>query len=103
MTRQDEKCECLATCGADVTGIDFSPRPITYAKKAAARKRLNIRYLHHDYLEFDTDEQFDLVLMIMCDFCALSPVQRKGPLRKFHRMLTTMSIPFRPSSSGRRR
>ena len=80
--------ERLARSGADVTGIDFSPRSIAYAKEVAARERLNIRYLHQDYLEFDTDEQFDLVLMIMCDFCALSPVQRKGLLRNFHRMLT---------------
>lgn len=40
-----------------------------------------------DYLEFETGDRFDLVLMIMCDFCALSPEQRNGLLRKFHRNL----------------
>jgi len=40
-----------------------------------------------NYLEFETEDRFDLVLMIMCDFCALSPTQRKGILSKFHRIL----------------
>ncbi|HQC18592.1 MAG TPA: class I SAM-dependent methyltransferase, partial [Smithella sp.] len=39
------------------------------------------------YLDFETDERFDLILMIMCDFCALSPAQRKTMLAKFHRLL----------------
>jgi 2-polyprenyl-3-methyl-5-hydroxy-6-metoxy-1,4-benzoquinol methylase len=77
----------LAKCGANVTGIDFSERSIIYAKKVAAREQLNISYVKQNYLEFETDDRFDLVLMIMCDFCALSPEQRKGLLRKFHRNL----------------
>lgn len=77
----------LAKRGANVTGIDFSRRSIEYAKEAAAREQLNISYVKQNYLEFETDERFDLVLMIMCDFCALSPTQRKGILSKFHRFL----------------
>jgi len=77
----------LAKIGANVTGIDFSKRSIEYAKDVAAREQLNIRYMHQNYLEFQTEERFDLVLMIMCDFCALSPIQRKGLLRKFHETL----------------
>ena len=38
-------------------------------------------------MEFETDDRFDLVLMIMCDFCALSLTQRKGLLGKFHKIL----------------
>jgi SAM-dependent methyltransferase len=48
---------------------------------------LNISYAHQNYLEFETEDRFDLVLMIMCDFCALSPTQRKGLLHKFHEIL----------------
>jgi SAM-dependent methyltransferase len=70
-----------------VTGIDFSERSIKYAKKVAAREQLNISYVKQNYLEFETGDRFDLVLMIMCDFCALSPEQRKRLLRKFHRNL----------------
>ena len=77
----------LAKHGATVTGIDFSGRSIEYAKKVATRERLNISYVQQNYLEFETEDRFDLVLMIMCDFCALSPTQRKGILEKFYRIL----------------
>ena len=77
----------LAKHGANVTGIDFSGRSIEYAKDVAAREQLDISYVNQNYLEFETDDRFDLVLMIMCDFCALSPRQRKGLLSKFHKIL----------------
>ena len=77
----------LAKRGANVTGIDFSGSSIEYAKDIAAREQLNISYVNNNYLEFETEDRFDLVLMIMCDFCALSPTQRKGLLRKFHEVL----------------
>ena len=77
----------LAKRGANVTGIDFSERSIAYAKEVATREQLNIDYVKQNYLEFETEDRFDLVLLIMCDFCALSPTQRKGILSKFHRIL----------------
>ena len=77
----------LAQRGADVTGIDFSRRSIDYAREVAVNERLDIRYVTQDYLEFETEERFDLVLMIMCDFCALSPAQRKKLLVTFHTVL----------------
>jgi len=77
----------LAKHGANVTGIDFSKRSIDYAKEVAARELLNISYVKQNYLEFETEDRFDLVLMIMCDFCALSPIQRKGLLSKFYKVL----------------
>jgi SAM-dependent methyltransferase len=77
----------LARRGAKVTGIDFSKRSIEYAKEVAAREHLDIRYVTQDYLELEIEERFDLVLMIMCDFCALSPEQRNRIVRKFHRIL----------------
>jgi len=79
--------ERLSRHGANVTGIDFSERSIEYAKDVAARGQLNISYVNQNYLEFETDDRFDLALMIMCDFCALSPTQRKGLLNKFHKIL----------------
>ena len=77
----------LAKRGAVVTGIDFSKRSIEYAKEVADREKLNITYVNQNYLEYETEDRFDLVLMIMCDFCALSPTQRKGLLRKFRKIL----------------
>jgi 2-polyprenyl-3-methyl-5-hydroxy-6-metoxy-1,4-benzoquinol methylase len=79
--------ERLARHGANITGIDFSGRSIKYARDVAAREQLNISYVNQNYLEFETDDRFDLVLMIMCDFCVLSPTQRKGLLSKFHKIL----------------
>ena len=77
----------LAQRQADVTGIDFSKRSIEYAREVAAKEGLSIQYVNQNYLEFETDDRFDLVLMIMCDFCALSPAQRKKMLGKFHTFL----------------
>lgn len=77
----------LARMHSKVTGIDFSGRSIQYAREAAAAEGLPVRYVNGDYLEFDTDERYDLIMMIMCDFCALSPVQRQKMLAKFHRLL----------------
>jgi len=77
----------LAQKGADVTGIDFSERSIQYAREVAAGEGLTIHYVNQDYLRFKTDDRFDLALMIMCDFCALSGAQRKKMLSKFYTIL----------------
>jgi SAM-dependent methyltransferase len=77
----------FARTGAKVTGIDFSERSVRYAKEVAAKEGLEINYVRRNYLEYETDKRFDLITMIMCDFCALSPPQRKTMLRKFHRFL----------------
>jgi len=77
----------LAQKQAEVTGIDFSTRSIQYAQEVADRERLSIQYVNQNYLEFETDDRYDLILMIMCDFCALSPSQRNKMLSKFHILL----------------
>ena len=77
----------LAKQKADVTGIDFSKRSIQHAQEVAIREGQSIHYVNKNYLEFETDDRFHLVLMIMCDFCALSPTQRKKMLSKFHTIL----------------
>ncbi len=77
----------FAEQGAQVTGIDFSQRSIEYAKKVAKKKELPIDYQNQNYIEFETEQRFDLITMIFCDFCALSPLQRKTLLSKFHSFL----------------
>jgi cyclopropane fatty-acyl-phospholipid synthase-like methyltransferase len=77
----------LAQRQADVTGIDFSKRSIHYAQEVATREDLSIHYFNQNYLEFETDDRFHLILMIMCDFCALGPTQRKKILSKFRTIL----------------
>lgn len=73
----------LAQKQALVTGIDFSPNSIEHARNAAREKDLSIDYACQNYLEYSTDKRFDLIIMIMCDFCALSPEQRRQILQKF--------------------
>jgi len=72
---------------ASVTGIDFSERSIRHAREVADRKGLYIDYVQQNYLRFETEERFDLITMIFCDFCALSPSQRKALLSKFYKFL----------------
>ena len=77
----------LAESGAKVTGIDFSENSLKYAKEVAEQEGLSINYIHANYLEYETTKRFDLIIMIMCDFCALSPVQRKTLLAKYYSLL----------------
>ena len=77
----------LARRQADVTGVDFSKRTIQHAQEVASSEGLSIHYINQNYLEFEIDDRFQLILMIMCDFCALSPNQRRYILSKFHALL----------------
>ncbi len=70
-----------------VTGVDFSKRSIDYAKQIASNSNLGVDYIYKNYLDFETDKKYDLITMIMCDFCALSPDQRKVMLGKFTNLL----------------
>jgi len=78
----------LAKLGASVTGIDFSKRSIEHARMVAAQAGLTAVYVNQNYLDFETENRFDIILMIMCDFCALSPAQRMTMLEKFQSMLS---------------
>ena len=77
----------LAERGAKVTGIDFSSNSLEHAKKIAAEKNLNVDYVQTNYLTFESESRFDHIIMIMCDFCALSPEQRSTLLAKFDSLL----------------
>jgi SAM-dependent methyltransferase len=77
----------FAALGADVTGIDFSERSIGYAQKSARQKGLSVDYLLQNYLTYASDRKFDLITLIYCDLCPLSPEQRKILLDIFCRHL----------------
>jgi len=77
----------FAERGARTTGIDFSENSLKYAKQVADQKGLQVNYVHANYLDYESAQRFDLLTMIMCDFCALSPNQRKMMLSKFHSLL----------------
>ena len=80
-------CTHFARAQLDVVGVDFSKRSITHARQRAEENGLVITYVEADYLEYQPDGQFDLIVMIMCDFCALSPRQRTTMLSRFNRLL----------------
>lgn len=77
----------FAQLGADVTGIDFSARSLDYARTQAEMASLSINYIEQDYLHFESEAQFNLITLLMCDFCALNPQQRSQLLQKFHSLL----------------
>ena len=78
----------MARTGAKVTGIDFSGNSLTYAREKARQEMLEIDYQQMNYLDFKSDERYDVILMIMCDYCALSPAQRTQLLEIFRKHLT---------------
>ncbi|GAA0795134.1 class I SAM-dependent methyltransferase [Marinobacterium sediminicola] len=78
--------ERFAKAGASVTGVDFSANSINYAKKHSGSK---VTYLHADYLEGKLPTGFDVVTLIYCDLCALSPTQRQLLLHRMKGMLNT--------------
>ncbi len=73
--------------GAIVHGLDFSRNSIDYAKTQAP---LHARptYQVADYLKDPLPAQQDLVTLIYCDLCALSPPQRQTLLVKILKSLT---------------
>ena len=77
----------LARRQADLTGIDFSKNSIAYARDRANEEGLPITYIHQDYLGFRSDSSFDLIIMIMCDYCALAPDKREMILNVFRESL----------------
>lgn len=77
----------FAKTGAYVTGIDLSKASIDYAKDIASSMSLNINYILQNYLTFISNEKFDLITMIFCDFCVLSPKQCETLLKKFYGFL----------------
>jgi SAM-dependent methyltransferase len=77
----------LARAGADVTGVDFSSRSISYAREAAERDGLRVTYVDADYLTWESSQRFDLITMIMRDYCALAPDQRRALLGKIEALL----------------
>ena len=77
----------LARMGASVTGIDFSKRSIDYAMAYASEHDLEVRYILEDYLSWEATHQANLITLIFCDLCPLSPHRRRVLLDKFRRHL----------------
>ncbi len=68
--------------GAIVHGIDFSANSIGYAQEHAPENGEPIAYRVDNYLTAELPAQQDLVTLIYCDLCPLSPAQRRALLAK---------------------
>lgn len=77
----------LAALGHHVIGIDFSKRSIEYAVKDAKDNNLSIQYLYQNYLDINYENEFDLIILIYCDFGVFNDEERNRLLRKVHQAL----------------
>lgn len=66
----------LAHTGVAVTGLDLSTRSLHHARATSRNLSVPVRYLHQDYLSYQEDVSYDLIIMIMRDFGALQPRDR---------------------------
>lgn len=75
--------ELLAQKGYRVTGVDLSKRSIDYAQQSAVNRDLSITYIQGNYLDLPLPEdEFDMVILIYCDFGVLSSQDRSHLLKK---------------------
>ena len=77
----------LAELDHNVVGIDFSKRSIEYATKDAKENNLSIQYLYQNYLDINYENEFDLIILIYCDFGVLNDEERNLLLTKVHKAL----------------
>ena len=68
----------FAERGLRVTGLDFSDNSINYAREHDDKSE----YIIGDYLSMEFDGAFDIVTLIMCDYGALIPDERRNLLRR---------------------
>jgi SAM-dependent methyltransferase len=74
----------FAERGARVHGLDFSANSIAYAQKIADETNSSAEYSVANYLEDPLPSGQDLITMIYCDLCVLSPQQREVVYQKVH-------------------
>jgi SAM-dependent methyltransferase len=77
----------LARRGLDVTGIDFSPNSLEYARLQARQENLSINYILQDYLTLDYDAAFDAACLIYFDLGVFSKPNRGRLLPRIARAL----------------
>lgn len=77
----------LAKLGYSVTGIDYFQRSINYAREVAREENLKIKYIYQDYLTIDFKVEFDVIMLIFCDFGALTNEERDVLLKIIYNAL----------------
>ncbi len=77
----------LARLGYEVTGIDLSRRSLEYARECAVKESLSVEYHHMDYMGISFQEEFQVVLLIFCDFGVFSLERRTHLLKRIYKAL----------------
>ena len=77
----------LARFGLAVTGVDFSPNSLEYARLQARQENLPINYILQDYLTLDFNDEFDAACLIYFDLGVFSKTNRQLLLPKIARAL----------------
>lgn len=75
--------ERLAAMGHSCSGIDFSEVSISYAQSLASR----VTYTYDNYLTADWGEDYDLIILVYCDFGVFSPQDQSQLLHKINASL----------------
>ncbi len=73
----------LSDYGFNVVGIDYSIRSIDYAFSQDKKTK----YIYQNYLDLDFVDEFDVVILIYCDYAALTFGERKILLSKIKKAL----------------
>lgn len=81
--------ERYAQRGAQVEGLDFSASSIEYATFNSDPGCGSVAFRQANYLTDALPAQQDLITLIYCDFCVLSPSQRRALLDKVRRSLSS--------------
>ena len=84
--------ERLSKKGHKVTGVDFSKNSIDYAIKQREKSQSNIEYINDNYLNLDFEGQFDIIMMIYCDFGVLVSEERISLMKMIHKALKPRGI-----------
>lgn len=77
----------LARLGHTLTGIDFSPASIAYAREKAQSEDLNITYLEGDIRAVEYGPGYDLVMLIFGEFNTFKPADADVLLDKSRQAL----------------
>lgn len=95
--------------GVNYTGIDISSQSLGYAMIHKGDFKNNIHYIQGDYTNYVFEKKYDCVIMIWCDFGALSPDMRSNMLKNVYDAMKPGSYfcfdifssnsPFKESSS----
>ena len=74
----------LARLGVHVTGVDVSRRSLAHARQTALAENLPAHFRRANYLAEYLGGPYDAAILVYEDYCALSPEQRVGLLRRTH-------------------